>query len=77
MNILRGEPSFGNEFTAAWTLVNSPDAAPLGLTTTAPYGGDVIDARLRRVGPAMIFDANRRKEKNMEETVTLEPSIFD
>ena len=39
------ELSFGSEFTAAWMLVNSPDAGLLGRTTTAPEGGDVRDPR--------------------------------
>lgn len=43
--MVRLELSFGSEFTAAWTLVNSPDAGLLGRTTTAPVGGDVRDPR--------------------------------
>jgi hypothetical protein len=52
MNKLREDPSFGREFTAAWMLVNSPEAAPLGFTTTAPEGGDVRDPLFNRVGVA-------------------------
>jgi hypothetical protein len=45
MKIVRVELSFGSEFTAAWTVLNSPLNVPDPRTTTAPEGGVVREAR--------------------------------
>jgi len=44
MKIEREELSFGKAFTAAWTVLYSPDVLVPARTIIAPDGGDVLEA---------------------------------
>lgn len=73
MKMTAWDISYGREFTAAWTLVNSPEVASLGLTTIAPLGGYVREPRAERVGIAeTLYDEDERKRVRRNVTSTLE-----
>ena len=44
MKMERDELSLGSEFTAAMTVLNSPDAVDTARTTIAPEGGEMSEA---------------------------------
>jgi hypothetical protein len=46
MKMERDELSLGNEFTAAMTVLNSPEDVVLERTTIAPGGGEVREAAI-------------------------------
>lgn len=78
MKMTAGDILFGREFTAAWMLVNSPEAAPLGLTTIAPLGGYVRESRVERVGIAETLydeDETKRVRRNVTSTLELRKTI--
>lgn len=44
MKIVLDEPSFRRDATAEESVLNWPDVVAVGLTTTEPEGGEVLDA---------------------------------
>jgi len=64
MKMERDELSLGSEFTAAVTVLNSPDAAELARTTIAPVGGEVR-AAARAAGHIERMTASTHAERNI------------